>query len=91
MYRRVVVGYDGSEQAKDALALASQLRARDGVVIAGCVYTATGPGRTRQLESVLADAASETLAEARKQIDADRLSLRPVLGHSPAHGLHVPS
>jgi nucleotide-binding universal stress UspA family protein len=89
MYRRIVVGYDGSEQAKDALALAAQLRAEDGVVIAGCVYPATGPGRGQQLESVMADAASETLAEARGQIDADWLSLQAVPGHSSAHGLHV--
>jgi nucleotide-binding universal stress UspA family protein len=89
MYRRIVVGYDGSERAKDALALAAQLRARDGVVIAGCVYPATGPGRGKQLEPALAEVAGETLAEARKQFDAEWLSLRPVLGHSPAHGLHV--
>jgi nucleotide-binding universal stress UspA family protein len=89
MYRKLVVGYDGTEQAKDALALASQLRAGDGVVMAACVYPATGPGRGQQLEPVLAEAAGETLAEARKQIDADWLSLQAVLGHSPAHGLHV--
>jgi nucleotide-binding universal stress UspA family protein len=89
VYRKIVVGYDGSERAKDALALAAQLRAGDGVVIAGCVYPATGPGRGKQLEPVLADAARETLAEARKQIDADWLSLQAVRGHSPAHGLHV--
>jgi nucleotide-binding universal stress UspA family protein len=89
MYRKIVVGYDGSERAKDALALAAQLRAGDGVVIAGCVYPATGPGKGKQLEPILADAARETLAEARKQYDAEWLSLQPVLGHSTAHGLHV--
>lgn len=89
MYRKIVVGYDGSEQAKDALALAAQLRDEDGVVIAGCVYPATGPGRGQQLEPILADAARESVAEARQQIDADWLSLQAVLGHSPAHGLHV--
>jgi nucleotide-binding universal stress UspA family protein len=89
MYRKIVAGYDGTERAKDALALAARLRAEDGVVIAGCVYPATGPGRSRQLEPGLAEAALETLGGARSQIDAHWLSLRPVLGHSPAHGLHV--
>jgi len=89
MYRKIVVGYDGKEQAADALALAAQLRAEDGTVIAACVYPATGPGRGQQLGWVMEDAAGETLAGARKQIDADWLSLQPVLGHSSAHGLHV--
>jgi nucleotide-binding universal stress UspA family protein len=89
MYRKIVVGYDGSEQARDALALASRLRADDGVVIAACVYPATGPGRGQQLEAVLADAARETLAGAREQTPAEWLELRPVRGRSPAHGLHI--
>jgi nucleotide-binding universal stress UspA family protein len=89
MYRRIVVGYDGGEHAKDALALAAQMRAVDGTVIAACVYPATGPGRGQQLGWAMEDAARETLAEARKQIDADWLSLQPVRGHSSAHGLHI--
>jgi nucleotide-binding universal stress UspA family protein len=89
MYRKIVVGYDGGEPAKDALALAAHLRAEDGTVIAGCVYPATGRGRGQQLGWVMEDAARETLAETRKQIDADWLSLQPVPGHSSAHGLHV--
>lgn len=89
MYRKIVVGYDGSKHARDALALASTLRADDGVVIAACVYPAPGPGRGQQLESVLADVARETLAGAREQIATEWLELRPVRGHSPAHGLHI--
>ena len=42
----------------DALALAGILRADDGAVIAACVYPTTGPGRGRQLEGVMADAAA---------------------------------
>jgi hypothetical protein len=79
-----VVGYDGSERANDPLTLPAQLRARDGVVIAGCAYPATGPGRGQQLEPALADAARETLVEARRQIDADWLSLQPVQCSVPA-------
>ena len=89
MYGTIVVGFDGSERARDALSLAALLRARDGAVIAGCVYPAAGPGSRKELEPVLADAARETLTDARKQIDDDWLSLQPVPGHSSAHGLHV--
>jgi nucleotide-binding universal stress UspA family protein len=45
VYRKIVVGYDESERAKDALSLAALLRAEDGVVIAGCVLSGHG---TRQ-------------------------------------------
>jgi nucleotide-binding universal stress UspA family protein len=36
MYRNIVVGYDGTDEARDALALASVLRARSGMVTAAC-------------------------------------------------------
>ena len=42
MYRRILVGYDGREPGRDALALAAALRCTDGVVIAACVYAVTG-------------------------------------------------
>ena len=42
------------------------------------------------VETLLADAASQTVAEAHAQADGgDWLQLRAVPGHSPAHGLHV--
>jgi nucleotide-binding universal stress UspA family protein len=37
MYSNIIVGYDGSDEAEDALSLASTLRARDGVVTAVCL------------------------------------------------------
>jgi nucleotide-binding universal stress UspA family protein len=37
MYRNIIVGYDGSAEARDALALATVLRARGGMVTAACV------------------------------------------------------
>lgn len=38
MYSTIVVGWDASEGARDALALAALLRAPDGTAIAACVY-----------------------------------------------------
>jgi nucleotide-binding universal stress UspA family protein len=75
MYRRIIVGYDGSERGRDALALAEALRAPDGVVTAACVVP--GP-----------DNSEATLSEAHEQLKADWLNLRSVPGDSPARGLH---
>ena len=88
MYRKILVGYDGREAGRDALALAASLRAPDGVVVAACVYP--GHAGSESVETLLADAASQTVAEAHAQADGgDWLQLRTVPGHSPAHGLHV--
>lgn len=89
MYRRILVGYDGREPGRDALALAAALRAADGVAIAGCVYPATGRAGNEAVETLLADAASQTVARAGTQADGDWLEFRAAPGQSPAHGLHV--
>jgi len=38
MFSKVIVGFDGSEQARDALALGAALTARDGELIVCCVH-----------------------------------------------------
>jgi len=87
MYRKILVGYDGHEPGRDALALAAALRAPDGVVIATCVYPLAGHAAN---ETLLADAAAQTVATAHAQVDGgDWLELRAAPGYSPAHGLHV--
>lgn len=88
MYRKIVVGYDGGEQGRDALALAAALRASAGSIIAACVYP-TGHVQGEQIDQGMADSARRTLLEAREQLNSDWLELRAVPGHSPAHGLHV--
>lgn len=87
MYRKILVGYDGHEPGRDALALAVALRAPGGVVIAACVYPLAGHAAN---EPLLADAAAQTVATAHAQVDGgDWLKLRAAPGYSPAHGLHV--
>lgn len=90
MYRNIVVGYDGSDQGRDALALGALLRADDGTVTAACVYPDAGPGRGRQLELAMREAATKTGVQARADAggEAGWLETRPMPGHSPAHGLH---
>ena len=90
MYPRILVGYDGREPGRDALALAAALRGTDGVVIAACVYPGSGQVASDSVERLLADAAAQTVAEAHAQENSgDWLQLRTARGHSPAHGLHV--
>ena len=89
MYHKIVVGYNGSEQGEDALALASQLRDPSGTVIAACIYPAIGPGRGQQPEPVLAEAAREALEAAGARQDGAWLELEAAPGHSAAHGLHM--
>jgi nucleotide-binding universal stress UspA family protein len=89
MYRTILVGYDGTEGGRDALALARILRAPDGVVIVACIHPTSGRAADKQLNTLLADAAAQTLAGARMQVREDWLEFRTAPGHSPAHGLHV--
>lgn len=89
MYRTILVGYDGTEGGRDALALARTLRAPDGAVIVACVHPTSGRAADERLYTLLADAAAQTLAAARTQVHEDWLEFRTTSGHSPAHGLHV--
>jgi nucleotide-binding universal stress UspA family protein len=89
MYRRILVGYDGTEGGRDALALAETLRAPDGAVIAACVHPSKAHARDERVETLFADAAAQVVAAARAQVRDDWLEFRTVAGHSPAHGLHV--
>lgn len=89
MYRTILVGYDGSEGGRDALALARTLRAPEGAVIVACVHPMSGRTDDKRLETLLAGAAAQTLIEARTQVHEDWLEFRTIAGHSPAHGLHV--
>jgi nucleotide-binding universal stress UspA family protein len=89
MYRTILVGYDGNKPGRDALALAATLRAADGIVIAACVYPATSRAGNEPAETLLADAASQTVAGARTQVDGAWLELSTIPGQSPAHGLRV--
>lgn len=89
MYRNIVVGFNGSDECRDALALASRLRADDGIVTTVGVYSDPGLGRGGEWNTVMAEAANEQLASARTDTgDADWLRLAVAPGHSPAHGLH---
>jgi nucleotide-binding universal stress UspA family protein len=89
VYRNIVVGYNGSDECRDGLALAARLRAEDGTVTAVDVYPDPGVGRGGEWNTVMAEAADERLASARDHVGgAAWLKLAVTAGTSPAHGIN---
>src|SRR5262245_43374328 len=82
MFRRIIVAFDGSERAQDALALALRLRAPDGVITLACTV-ADRPWHRSEPDSV-----APMLAAGRAQIPAGiHVRLRTPVAASPARGL----
>jgi nucleotide-binding universal stress UspA family protein len=91
LFRRIVVAYDGSTSAEDALCLALRLREpSDGRVMLACVVPSRSwhlPGRASTCESATAEAEA-MLAEARTKIQAGvPVVIRAPAAASPARGV----
>lgn len=103
MTRTIVVGYDGSDHADDALALGSLLAriADDGLLVA-CAYPHDPLGESAaglEVANELRADAERTLEKARAWLDgatgagagaaaAGRFELRAIAGPTPSHVLH---
>ena len=90
LFRRIVVAYDGSASAQDALALALRLRdPGDGSILLACVLASRPwhlPGRSSA--AAAEDEAQAMLAEARTGLPAGiPVAVRPYASSSPARGL----
>jgi len=87
MYRKILVGYDGSEQAEDALAFGKQLADTSGAEL-----IVTGVWPVAQMWSGLDPAIDEAEAEFGDKVGAAAKSVgangERVLSTSPARGLH---
>jgi nucleotide-binding universal stress UspA family protein len=82
MFRRIVVAFDGSERAEDALALALRMRAEDGIITLACAVT------ERHWHRAEPDAVALTLAAGRAKIPAGiHVRLRAPVASSPARAL----
>jgi nucleotide-binding universal stress UspA family protein len=92
-YRTIVVGFDGSDQARDALAFAGALSAGTGAtVVAACVLEL--PAMRRPVEDgwlrlprVHAEENAQSAAET-GMVEPDNLETRVVEASSAARGLH---
>lgn len=86
MYKNVVVGFDGSEQGQDALALAETLTAPNASITAACVYPILASVRGGNLVQPMREAAEEAVDKARS---GGRVGHTVVIeARSVAHGLH---
>jgi nucleotide-binding universal stress UspA family protein len=90
LFERVVVAYDGSASAEDALSLALRLRdPAGGHLVLACVLASRPWHRPGRSSSAAAeDEAQEMLAEARARIPAGvAVAVRVTASSSPARGL----
>jgi nucleotide-binding universal stress UspA family protein len=88
MFKKIVVGYDGSDQAKDALALARVLASADTSVVAAYVYKfeevyGKGSSGDAGFEAALQEDAQHVLVDVGEGIEK-----RAHGRGSPARGLH---
>ena len=91
MFRRIIVAYDGSDRAQDALALALRLRDPDeGELTLACAISERPwlPGRPRSVSEAVSDETELMLAAGRRNVPAAiRVSLRVPVASSPARAL----
>ena len=92
MARTVIVGFDGSDRALDALALGRMLSPLvEGELLLAAVYHA-GPGspysERRKLERGIAGDGVRLRQRAREHLGGGKFELSAVLASSPARGLH---
>jgi len=87
MYRKILVGYDGSEQAEDALAFGRQLADMAGaeLVLAGVVALAPMRGG---VGPAIGQAEAEFAATVARAAESAGGKAERVLSSSPARGLH---
>ena len=88
MFRTVVIGFDGSDQAHDALALAQALGGSQATLIAACVYSyepthTRSPVANLKYERALRESAERVLAGAEGASET-----RAIPCGSPARGIH---
>lgn len=88
MFKKILVGYEGSEQSEDALALARELAGSSGDITAACSYWSE-PLTARVAKGGPGDRAMRPGAEKTLEPLAERgIATLPAPGASPAAALH---
>ena len=88
MYRKIIVGYDGSDQAKDALALGKDLSQSTGAELCiGGVFL-FHPLLRSGIDPLDREAEQEFTEQLERAADSADAAAHPVQSSSPARGLH---
>jgi nucleotide-binding universal stress UspA family protein len=90
MHRTIVIGFDGSEESRDALELGGRLARAGGaraIAVTCFAHSRTGIGE-EGFESRLAEESRPLLAEARRALDGVELSTVALGAESPHRALH---
>jgi nucleotide-binding universal stress UspA family protein len=87
VYRNIIVGYDGSDQTKDAVALAKLIAGSTGasLTLAGVYYFSPRLGGR---DPVLHDVEADHIRQLEETAAAAGARAEAVASSSPAHGLH---
>ena len=90
MYRLILVGYDGEQGGRDALALAGGLAAMEGAELVLCVALELDPLATpaHAYERAMAEAEERLTAAAREQLGERSFRMRVIGGVAAPRALH---
>jgi nucleotide-binding universal stress UspA family protein len=88
MYRKILVGYDGSDQAQDALALGKDLSQATGAELCVAGVSLIHPLLRGGTDPLDREGEPEFVAELERAAESVDAAARPVASSSPARGLH---
>jgi len=88
MYRKIIVGYDGSDQAKDALALGKDLSETTGAELCVGGVFLSHPLLRSGIDPLDREAEQEFTEQLERGAESVEAAAQPVQSSSPARGLH---
>jgi nucleotide-binding universal stress UspA family protein len=88
MYRKIIVGYDGSAQATDALALGKDLAQASGAELCVGGVSLSHPLLRSGMDPLDREAKQEFKEQLERAADSASAAAQPVQSSSPARGLH---
>ena len=88
MYRKIIVGYDGSDQARDALALGTDLSQATGAELSVAGVLIVHPPLRSGAEPLDREAEQEFAEQLKRAAESAHAAAQLVHSSSPARGLH---
>ena len=88
MYSKIIIGYDDSDQAKDALALARRLAESTGAELVAAHVSLVNPLMTGEADAVRLEHEDDFAARIKAAADAAGATFHDIESTSPGRGLH---